>query len=129
MLQIFWHWFGLMRVCSISSIYFASLHRRMYLLPLADSYPFGADTIATSFKGVSPFFVSLDTPPEKHIDSAATCFPSIYSCIHFLSLGTEFGVDSSDGEISSRCVGIPTSPLELDIKFPITSQSPLTLGT
>ena len=87
MLQIFWHWFGLMRVCSISSIYFASLHRRMYLLPLADSYPFGADTIATSFKGVSPFFVSLDTPPEKHIDSAATSCCYIFFCTPYFVSG------------------------------------------
>ena len=118
-----------MRVCSIFFIYNFSLNTRIYLLPLDDAYPVADYIIGMSFIRVSCFFVSLDTSQEKHIDSAATCFPSIYSCIHFLSLGTEFGVDSSDGEISSRCVGIPTSPLELDIKFPITSQSPLTLGT
>ena len=43
------HWFGLMKVCSISSIQNASLNTRMYLLPLDDVYPVAADTIGTSF--------------------------------------------------------------------------------
>ena len=43
-------------------------------------------------------------------------------------LGTEFGVDSSDGEISSHFVGIPPSPLEWDTECPKTLQSPLTVG-
>ena len=54
---------------------------------MADVYPVAADTIGTFFIGVSPFYVSLDTSPEKHIDAAATFCPYISSCSPYFVSG------------------------------------------
>ena len=108
------------KVRSVSFIYNAQLKTIMYLLPLANIYTVAANTIGTCVFPMSNFCVSLDTSPEKHIDAAATFFLVSPPASHILFLGTEFGVDSSDGEMSSRCVGIPLIPLEGDTKCPST---------
>ena len=80
-----WHWFGLMRVCSISSIYNAPLNTRMELLPLADVYTVAADTIGTSFIGVY-FLVNGATSQLQSVYSRMTQFLPVTLVSAWLSI-------------------------------------------
>ena len=76
-----------MRVCPISFIHIASLNTSIYLLPMSDVYPVVANTVGTSFIGMSLFLISLYTSPEKHIKDADIFFPTISSCTPYSVLG------------------------------------------